>query len=590
MDDNETPGSSNRLTELDDTNVQQQDHSNDTGGERPARVRVSKPKIKTGCNNCKWRRIKCDEQRPACSQCVRSKKLCTGYPPPSKSTLRIPLAPSPHIGVSSAGISVEVLARPEKTDQSILALETHSHSQATRKFDRHIQPSDTVVERVKHRRDFASLLLGAAIGLLRRTVKASKNDQSGKGSKVTIALTRALQALVVWDERHSVSEGRLDAVLEMSKRVRNTALSSLRKIVITVSKDIIPKLSGDASLREAVAEGFDTNQHILDQVVDEDPENDSDTRDGIDDDDADRETATLDDHLNDLDGYIRGLNDLDSSLITPAMDPATVTSSTSTSRRIRDPFPEVSDYLAERLGQSNWERYCFILATREQAAKGGEEDDAPLDIEDTLRNPSRYGSSRRGAITLPDSGLGMSLQTYTTFQSQLSSAISGMGDGPYSSFPALSKEAKAGKPFQCDGCGRPVVVTRSRWWKKHLLEDLQPYICIVPGCEVARTPFPSQTAWSEHVRSRHSSTEFLQNLCCPFCKVSAPRNVPGMLTHIAKHLEVISAIALPRCDPNEAVEESSQSMSTATNSASDEVLRNVAKFVESNAATQSVSF
>ncbi|KAK0615952.1 hypothetical protein B0T17DRAFT_609846 [Bombardia bombarda] len=42
--------------------------------QKPKRARTSKPKVKTGCNNCKQRRIKCDEKRPACSNCTRSKK------------------------------------------------------------------------------------------------------------------------------------------------------------------------------------------------------------------------------------------------------------------------------------------------------------------------------------------------------------------------------------------------------------------------------------------------------------------------------------------------------------------------------------
>ncbi|KAI1131922.1 hypothetical protein F5Y10DRAFT_25814 [Nemania abortiva] len=54
---------------------------------KPRRVRTSKPKVKTGCNNCKQRRIKCDEKRPACTQCVRSRKQCTGYPPPPRARI-----------------------------------------------------------------------------------------------------------------------------------------------------------------------------------------------------------------------------------------------------------------------------------------------------------------------------------------------------------------------------------------------------------------------------------------------------------------------------------------------------------------------
>ncbi|KAI1811905.1 hypothetical protein GGS20DRAFT_66923 [Poronia punctata] len=46
--------------------------------------RASRPKVRTGCSCCKQRRIKCDERRPACSQCVKSRKNCVGYPPPAR--------------------------------------------------------------------------------------------------------------------------------------------------------------------------------------------------------------------------------------------------------------------------------------------------------------------------------------------------------------------------------------------------------------------------------------------------------------------------------------------------------------------------
>ncbi|OIW29600.1 hypothetical protein CONLIGDRAFT_335006 [Coniochaeta ligniaria NRRL 30616] len=68
------------------------------GEAKQKRARTSKPKVKTGCNNCKLRRIKCDEKRPSCSNCIRSKKICTGYPPPSRSARSsevIAIAPKP---------------------------------------------------------------------------------------------------------------------------------------------------------------------------------------------------------------------------------------------------------------------------------------------------------------------------------------------------------------------------------------------------------------------------------------------------------------------------------------------------------------
>ncbi|KAL7816366.1 hypothetical protein V8C44DRAFT_370140 [Trichoderma aethiopicum] len=81
----------------------------DSGSEaaRPAkRGRRSNPKVKTGCLNCKQRRIKCDEQRPSCSQCIRSKKECSGYPAPTRglrTAVDVRIAPKP-LAPSSSGL------------------------------------------------------------------------------------------------------------------------------------------------------------------------------------------------------------------------------------------------------------------------------------------------------------------------------------------------------------------------------------------------------------------------------------------------------------------------------------------------------
>ncbi|EPE05787.1 c6 zinc finger domain protein [Ophiostoma piceae UAMH 11346] len=83
------------------------------GGDAPStdpktskRVRTSRPKVKTGCNNCKLRRIKCDEKRPACTHCVRSSKECYGYPAPARSARpfeEIRIAPKPMPLLVAAG-------------------------------------------------------------------------------------------------------------------------------------------------------------------------------------------------------------------------------------------------------------------------------------------------------------------------------------------------------------------------------------------------------------------------------------------------------------------------------------------------------
>ncbi|KAM0717951.1 hypothetical protein Q7P37_006283 [Cladosporium fusiforme] len=44
-----------------------------------AMEKPKKTKSRTGCRMCKTKRLKCDESKPACNQCVRRGRLCPGY-------------------------------------------------------------------------------------------------------------------------------------------------------------------------------------------------------------------------------------------------------------------------------------------------------------------------------------------------------------------------------------------------------------------------------------------------------------------------------------------------------------------------------
>ncbi|CAI6242013.1 unnamed protein product [Periconia digitata] len=43
------------------------------------RTRTSHAKVRTGCHTCKARRVKCDEQQPACQKCITTGRTCEGY-------------------------------------------------------------------------------------------------------------------------------------------------------------------------------------------------------------------------------------------------------------------------------------------------------------------------------------------------------------------------------------------------------------------------------------------------------------------------------------------------------------------------------
>lgn len=44
--------------------------------------RTVKKRTKTGCQTCRTRRIKCDEGKPECRNCIKSKRQCGGTPAP----------------------------------------------------------------------------------------------------------------------------------------------------------------------------------------------------------------------------------------------------------------------------------------------------------------------------------------------------------------------------------------------------------------------------------------------------------------------------------------------------------------------------
>ncbi|EPE34970.1 Zn2/Cys6 DNA-binding protein [Glarea lozoyensis ATCC 20868] len=81
------------------------DRTENSGEVKVRKTRASKPKVKTGCQTCKIRRVKCDETKPACLRCVKFGHQCDGYinknptkpssgSPTSGSRVLVPKSPS----------------------------------------------------------------------------------------------------------------------------------------------------------------------------------------------------------------------------------------------------------------------------------------------------------------------------------------------------------------------------------------------------------------------------------------------------------------------------------------------------------------
>ncbi|KAH8893077.1 hypothetical protein GQ53DRAFT_745960 [Thozetella sp. PMI_491] len=59
--------------------------------DKPKLSRTSVPKVRTGCITCKKRHIKCDEGRPSCTNCLKSRGRCEGYAPDRQSKPKGPV-------------------------------------------------------------------------------------------------------------------------------------------------------------------------------------------------------------------------------------------------------------------------------------------------------------------------------------------------------------------------------------------------------------------------------------------------------------------------------------------------------------------
>ena len=72
-----------------------------------------------------------------------------------------------------------------------------------------------------------------------------------------------------------------------------------------------------------------------------------------------------------------------------------------------------------------------------------------------------------------------------------------------------------GLPFDCDICYRRVTnVKGSRRWKRHVFQDLRPYVCTYEECRNQDAMFASRREWFEHEMNIHC----VNYLCTPPCQ------------------------------------------------------------------------
>ncbi|ORY63867.1 uncharacterized protein BCR38DRAFT_201795 [Pseudomassariella vexata] len=376
---------------------------------------------------------------------------------------------------------------------------------------------------------------------------------------VKISLERSHGYLVLWADGYGVSEGQLDSSLDRSRRARHSTIRLLVSICKTLTKCLLPNVAKEKQAQlspkaAAVIEAADKLKYLIQQDQTNDSESDSDTSSDA---SSTCGVSELDDIAEDLQTDVQCLLDLGSRFVEQtvgpvptekAVDPADIIDwhpSKNFIDRIRWRFPRCDEDVAKRLGIANWERVLRYQDTKHRNTRPQK-----LTSGEPMATPVKSAASGIVAsTTFHDSGLGSSIPSVPSIPaaSQYAETVVSYcgGQGDAVRLPPLPQEAKRGISFPCVGCGILINVGNKSAWKKHLFQDLQPYMCLDRICIVNGAAFTTKDAWENHLVLDHRFSVNWDGIVCPVCKETIKSGKLHVTTHLARHMEEIALTVLP---------------------------------------------
>ncbi|KAI9686993.1 MAG: hypothetical protein M1822_002746 [Bathelium mastoideum] len=381
--------------------------------------------------------------------------------------------------------------------------------------------------------------------------------------KATRTLERAYCILKLWGDGYYVLKGSLDEKLKRSSAIKSEVLQFLRSIGKTLSRRSLPHDLYQSSVHCLTAQTgllpYDGTQNIMRcaQILKVDLEektfvteyyndlSDSDSEHGA---DLVQDTGLefLEEAIEDLVTDVECLQKLGPVLECPSQDlepcedsrllDVEALSSTGHpfAESIKYKFPDADSALIDSLAQQNLARYLRLQKQRRINEQSENSEVLSLDARTIAPSSKFHDSGFEGSLVPPFAP----------------SVVSGTAEGKRAGYPPLPDIAKEGKHFSCSACGRNVSVQSVTHWKKHLISDLQPYICVFPGCDF--TPGPSEThvmsLWTSHLQKQHPLASETRERQCPLCMKNI--SPPKFVAHISRHLEDIALATLPpECEP-----------------------------------------
>ncbi|GKU08644.1 unnamed protein product [Fusarium langsethiae] len=186
-------------------------------------------------------------------------------------------------------------------------------------------------------------------------------------------------------------------------------------------------------------------------------------------------------------------------------------------QHVKTKFDGIEPFLADRFGRATSRRrqYFKYRESHHLKLKQGldlaEQNDVESTIASSLPRHAKAAGFDLGAMDedeASDSGL-----------TQTSLASSREGSGKLC-VPPLPKEAEGG-PFECPFCYMMIIATSKTSWRRHVLADLRPYICLWEDCTVSDKEFVRRHDWILHEIQNHRRT---YNCPCSCGKVFPARS------------------------------------------------------------------
>jgi hypothetical protein len=79
--------------------------------------------------------------------------------------------------------------------------------------------------------------------------------------------------------------------------------------------------------------------------------------------------------------------------------------------------------------------------------------------------------------------------------------------------------------------------------RRHVFDDLQPYVCIFENCITPNRVFLNRRAWEDHLRQESGSQ--LDRNTCPLCLVSLP-SLQKWRSHVGREMQQLALFAIPK--------------------------------------------